>query len=163
MITLGITSCSSNPIAGAPTPESTTADGSFGTTYNPCTALTNEQIASFGLDPGSKTSDVGLPADFGRGCDWHRADFGVSFVVGRQDVNHFKSSSYLDIHPLQIAGRDAVSFRLDQKGGCTVAIATGKTALTIDLVQSVTDRQAGKDPCPPVLAIAEQVAPTLPQ
>lgn len=155
--------CSTSAVDGAPAPSSTTTDGSFGTSYDPCTTLTDAQITSFGLDPATKTTNMGVPPEFGRGCAWARADFAMSFGVGRQNLNYFKNSTFGDKHLLTIAGRDAVSFRLDAKGGCTVAIATGSTALTIDLVQSVTDRQAGKDPCPPVLAIAQQIAPTLPK
>lgn len=42
-------------------------------------------------------------------------------------------------------------------------IETMEALVVIDLVPSVTDRQAGKDPCPPVLAIAQQIVTTLPK
>ena len=67
--------CSPSSVAGVPTAVGagtpSTPRGS-GTSFDPCTDITDAQVISFGLDPSTRKVSIAQEVGLGKGCGWEK-------------------------------------------------------------------------------------------
>lgn len=175
---VALAGCTSTGVSGSPEPGTTsgslaTSVGSSssgtsssaggGTSFNPCTDLTDADITAFGLDPTTrKNSDVGL-GDLARGCGWENTDVTVDIQVGDQTVAELAArSDFIEVKTLTVGGRDAVQFRTDNTGNCTVAMTSQQAAVQVNVINQLATVGI-VDSCTAANDIATKLTPILPR
>ena len=162
---VSVAGCSPSTVTGSPTAaragKPSTPRGS-GTTFDPCTDITDAQVTSYGLDPSTREVSIAQESGLGKGCGWQNKEVLIDFVVSDLTVNDLVRRSRMNTKEISVDGRDSVQFQLEATRGCVIGITSQRTAVV--LVLTVAFNSIGKvDPCAAVLAIATKLAPTLPR
>ena len=162
---VSVAACSPSGVTGVPTAAGagtpSTPRGS-GTSFDPCTDMTDAQVTSYGLDPSTREVSIAQESGLGRGCGWKNKDVLIDFVVSDLTVNDLVRRARMNTKEISVDGRDSVQFQLEATRGCVIGITSQRTAVV--LVLTVAFSSVGKvDPCATVLAIATKLAPTLPR
>ena len=111
-------------------------DGNDGTTYEPCTALTPNELKSAGIDPKSAKDAAVVDGQSLRGCDWlllppNPTLIGISqIVINSQNLETYKKKNSIDtwrpdreIHGRQVGIVDS------RAGDCSTYVQSRKSAI----------------------------------
>lgn len=151
----------------APAPTSEAPNSSALASFDPCTALTPEELQSLGVDPSEKE-----PVDEGMGdvgCDFTGEEIILSITKAEQDdLASWKarSDNFDRLDPNTVAGREGlvgVTKGSTGKGVCRQIVGAGGSSVTTQV--TFVDPNTGKtaDPCAEATKAAEVLVPKLPQ
>jgi hypothetical protein len=166
VIVLGTLACSPTSVDG--TPSASTVAGKAtqspvsGSSFDACKDISGASLTSFGLDPSTKKVSAGQEADLGAGCAWTSQQVTVSFFTTPQTVGDLAARPFLNITRITVESRDSVQFQVDEQRACAVAVPAQSSTVVVNLTINFSSI-GSVDPCSAVLAIATELAPTLPR
>lgn len=128
-----------------------------GSTYEPCTQVSNDVIRSFGLDPSSVHDVAASDFQTARGCDWRYAEDGRSSISqfvgnilrpneglsGHKDLNQAGTTWFPDI---EVEGRRVLVESM-MPGDCTVYVQSGTAVVITSVTRLGFRRPATQEVC----------------
>lgn len=124
-----------------------------------CTLLSEQELRSFGQRPETREVEDGL-GDLG--CGWLGTPITLSLTRNLELVSDDafdREENFVSIRENDIAGRDGVLSQVDEPGcGQHMDAGSGSVLIIINAV-----RPGELDPCAEAVAIAELIAPRLPE
>jgi hypothetical protein len=110
-----------------------------GTDYEPCTALTADELSALGIDPGTVRDAAGTDGQTLRGCDWRyqssgRQLWGLAQIVGNSPslaADKSKKSVPTDVwlDDRLIDGRRVGVHHFSSNGDCDTYVQSGRAAI----------------------------------
>lgn len=104
-----------------------------GTTYEPCTAVTEPVLLQFKLAPNSVRDAAGANHQTIRGCNWNFADSesnSLTQVAGNgpslQEYRAKNDPGFAFLPNVSIQGREVLRFRIAGEFQCTAAVQSGR-------------------------------------
>lgn len=97
--------------------------------YHPCVEIPDEVLSTMGVDPATSVADsAGAPGQGWRRCNWRGPGYGLSVWTTIHPLDDLRSNPrYTAFRDVQIAGRDAIEFRIVDstiEDQCTLGFAT---------------------------------------
>lgn len=142
---------------------------SDGTSFEPCTSFTAEELRSWGVDP-SNVDDVSVEMQNQiRGCRWWNENRSWSLTI---DVLNATVEKYLRPDPtlsiqqtVSIGGLSGAIYASASNDNCTVVLPSQKAVVFFDVYVSTGDEAHASmpDACSKATAVATAVAGRLPQ
>lgn len=153
----------SAPTITGTTPTST--DRVKGTTFDGCTAPTDAELTSWGVDPTRKENLKDVPfGQNGRGCLWFGAQWALKiYAIDVSPSQLDKPHAQFDRQErIQIGPRLGWLFHTKNFISCSVAIPSGESVATVqvDLKTDLTDQHY--DQCPLAVKIITQLESRIP-
>lgn len=144
---------------------STTTDAVKGTTFNPCGAVTDADLATWQVDPGSRRdAHTVIWGQNVRGCVWDGPQWGVRVYAVDGKLSNFDTPDEFNDRQERITIGSRTGWLLHTKNGlsCTVVLPSQQAlaATQVDLDSDLTKRRY--DQCPLAVQIATQIEPKIP-
>ncbi len=167
MVGLMLAACTSSTVSGAATPamSSASSGSELSSTFNSCTALTDSDIVSYGLDPTTKADAAKLSEGTQVGCSWNNQQSSVSFILQTAPARAFLTNLFLyGVAPLSVGGRQAYIAPSPADGDCAIALQVGHNSAVVGVFLNFNTREAGGvDACVSNKAIAQKFETKLPK
>ncbi|ORA61645.1 DUF3558 family protein [Mycobacteroides franklinii] len=177
-----IAGCTHNGIQGTPIPNpasspSTSADTSKasttkttvpdrvkGTTFDACTAITDADVATWEVKPGSRDAHTTAFGQNVRGCIWDGPKWGVKVYAVDGSVSGFERLNDRWDRQEQVTIGTRTGWLLHDREGmsCTIVVPSQQAiaAVQVDLNLDLTRQHY--DQCPLALQIMTQIEPKIP-
>ena len=149
--------------------------GNNGTDYEPCTALSAEEISSLGLDPNTVSDAANVDGQTARGCTWLAKPPIGHDLYFNQTVGNSKSLEpykykykykYRNLGTwrpdVYIKGRQ-VGIEEDGFGGCTTYVQSGKAGVITSTTSSGEREQTLEERCNWVISFTEATIDKMPK
>lgn len=152
--------------SSSPAPATTNAsDAVKGTTFDPCGAVTDADLAAWQVDPASKRdAHTVLWGQNVRGCVWDGPHWGVRVyaVDGKQSNFEVPNESNDRQEHITVGSRSGWLMHTKNGLSCTVVLPSQQAfaAAQVDLDSELTMQRY--DQCPLAVQIAKQIEPKIP-
>lgn len=158
------TTASSTPAVAAATTDAT--DAVKGTTFDPCGAVTDEDLIIWKVDPASRRdAHTVLGGDRVRGCVWDGPQWGIRVYAVDGKASNFDVPNEFDDRHEHITVGSRSGWLMHTKNGlsCTVVLPAQQAfaATQVDLDMELTHQRY--DQCPLAVEIATRIEPKIPQ
>ncbi|WP_082822368.1 DUF3558 family protein [Mycobacteroides chelonae] len=155
---------SSSSASASPSTTSTDRDPVAGTTFNACTAITNEDVATWEVKPDKRDAHATAFGQNVRGCIWDGPKWGVKVYAVDTPLSQLaQPNDKWDRHePVTVGTRSGWLVHNVNGASCTVAIPSQQAiaAVQVDLNLDLTEQRY--DQCPLALQIMKQIEPKIP-
>ncbi|WP_181063128.1 DUF3558 domain-containing protein [Nocardia nova] len=161
------TGCSSSN-SGTATPATSDAKAATAALWDPCTQVTDAALRQAGVDPATRTVNIGgVAVDGWKLCSWHDSpDFyytlGVwSSVFTVDDLK--KKPDNIDFQEVTVGGRKGYQYRTasDKNGtNCYAAFPASQGTFEVSIYNMSS--RATESPCPHAVSAAAAIVPLFP-
>ncbi|MBB4854890.1 hypothetical protein HNP40_002282 [Mycobacteroides chelonae] len=176
--------CAHNGIQGTPTTKSTSTPSSppsssasvtsptintdsdpvKGTTFDPCTAITDADTATWEVKPEKRDAHTTAFGQRVRGCIWNGPKWGIKIYAVKGSLAQFEQPNgrFDRQERVQIGSRPGWLLHDKNWIGCSVGIQSQQAiaAVQVDLNLDLTEQHY--DQCPLALQIMKQIEPKIP-
>lgn len=161
------TGCSSST-SGTASPETSDPKGATAALWDPCTQVTDDVLRQAGMDPATKTTNIGgVAVDGWKLCSWHdNPDYyytlGVwSSLFTIEDLK--KKPDNVDFQAVTAGGRNGFQYRTasDKNGtNCYVAFPASQGTFEVSIYNMSS--RAAEAPCSHAVSAAAAIVPLFP-
>ncbi|RVW03101.1 DUF3558 domain-containing protein [Rhodococcus xishaensis] len=151
---------------GAASGESAPAGPAGDPAFSPCDDIPDEAILAVGMDPATEERDImGVHQPGWNICGWNNSTHFLSIFSSTKTMDEVRrNEDFEDFAPVDLAGREAVSFRdvADrERTRCDVAMTSGGFAVMVSISESGPE-PASEEPCVAALRVARTLAEYIP-
>ncbi len=164
--TVAVLASCAGDISGAPTTSEGPSDGSR-PTMDPCTVLSDAELAQLGRQPETRRMVQELDAI---GCGWRGQPLGLSLTTNPDTIADYRERKddpvFVTFAENQVNDRPGVQTQVAISGEeCAQVVGTGSGVLSVGVRLSGRARVNGVqvDPCAEALRIAELIEPRIPE
>ncbi|WP_081343202.1 MULTISPECIES: DUF3558 family protein [Mycobacteroides] len=153
---------SSNSVT--PSTTSTDSDPVKGTTFDPCTAITEADIATWEVKPDKRDAHTTAFGQRVRGCIWDGPKWGIKIYAVDTSISQLEqpNSRFDRQERVQVGSRTGWLLHDKNWIGCSVAIPSQQAIATVQVDLNLDLTRQRYDQCPLALQIMKQIEPKIP-
>ncbi|MET4613321.1 hypothetical protein ABIC28_004322 [Rhodococcus sp. PvR044] len=135
--------------------------------FSPCDDIPDEALRTVGVDPATESKDIlGAKQPGWEICRWNGPEHILRVFSTVRTMDEVRSNEQnTDFAPLELGGRDAVSYREvadTARETCDIAFASGGGTVLVRINTSLGDSRA-EEPCAIALQTATELEPIVPR
>lgn len=143
---------------------STKSDPVKGTTFDPCTAITDADTATWEVRPDRRDAHATAFGQNVRGCIWDGPKWGIKIYAVDTSISQLgqPNSRFDRQEPVQVGLRTGWLLHDKNWIGCSVAIPSQQATATVQVDLNLDLTRQHYDQCPLALQIMKQIEPKIP-
>ncbi|KRQ26889.1 hypothetical protein BKG82_06415 [Mycobacteroides chelonae] len=147
-----------------PSTTSTDSDPVKGTTFDPCTAITEADIATWEVKPDKRDAHTTAFGQRVRGCIWDGPKWGIKIYAVDTSISQLEqpNSRFDRQERVQVGSRTGWLLHDKNWIGCSVAIPSQQAIATVQVDLNLDLTRQRYDQCPLALQIMKQIEPKIP-
>ncbi|MUM22022.1 DUF3558 domain-containing protein [Mycobacterium sp. CBMA271] len=161
------TSASSSASPDSTSPTTTTVANSNpvkGTSFDACTAITDADVVTWGVNPGKRDAHTTAFGQNVRGCIWDGPKWGIKVYAVDGSISQFEQpKDRWDRHEIVTIGSQSGWLLHDKDGmSCTIVVPSQQALATVQVDLNLDETRQRLDQCPLALRIMTQIEPKIP-